>query len=115
LGVIGGHLHDGGLVLNVYKNDDVICASQAKYGTGGTHSHGRMIEKRQGAGPASVDGKEHIQQMGTCTLMGPVTRSDQIWIDAEYDFTKHQGMQSKSGSFTEVMGIAIMYIAADVE
>jgi hypothetical protein len=46
--------------------------------------------------------------------MGPVTRNDQIWIDAQYDFKSHKGMQSKTGTYTEVMGIAIMYLAADV-
>jgi hypothetical protein len=69
-----------------------------------------MIEKRQGNGPAA-DGKEHIQKMSTCSLMGPVSPTDQIWIDAEYDFNKHKGFQSPSGAFTEVMGIAIMYLA----
>jgi hypothetical protein len=115
----GGHLHDGGTVLNIYKNDDVICASHAKYGMGGGHAHGRTVSerrsiaKRQANGPTSSDGKSHIQQMSTCSLMGPIKRSDQIWIDAQYDFNKHNGMQSKAGSYTEVMGIAIMYIAAD--
>jgi len=110
---VGGHLHDGGTLLNIYKNNDVICASDANYGTGGGHSHGRRsIEKRQGNGP-SADGKEHIQKMTTCSMMGPVSPNDQIWIDAQYDFNKHKGFQSKSGAFTEVMGIAIMYLAAD--
>jgi len=109
---VGGHLHDGGSVLNIYKNQQVICSSKANYGRGGGHGHGRrMIEKRQGAGPESTDGKEHIQQMSTCTMMGAVSPSDQIWIDAEYDFNKHKGFQSPSGAFTEVMGIAIMYLA----
>ena len=114
----GGHLHDGGTVLNIYKNQEVICASKAQYGRGGGHAHGRTVaerrslSKRQGNGP-SVDGKEHISQMSTCVMMGPVKASDNIWIDAEYDFNKHTGMQSKTGAFTEVMGIAIMYIATD--
>jgi len=107
------------MVLNIYSNNDVICASHAKYGMGGGHAHGRTvserrsISRRQAEGPGSADGKSHIQQMSTCSLMGAVKKSDTIWIDAEYDFNKHVGMQSKSGAFTEVMGIAIMYIAAD--
>jgi len=80
---------------------------------GGGHSHGRRtLSKRQGASP-SADGKSHIAEMTTCTMMGPVQRSDQIWIDALYDFNTHQGMTSPSGAYTEIMGIAIMYLAAD--
>jgi hypothetical protein len=106
-------LHDGGVVLNVYKNNDVICASKAKYGMGGGHHHGRRsLSKRQGTGP-SADGKSHIAEMTTCSLMGAVSRSDSIWIDAQYDFNTHAGMTSPSGAYTEVMGIAIMYLAAD--
>jgi len=113
---VGGHLHDGGVVLNVYKNQEKICISTAKYGMGGGHGHGRRgiggLEKRQGNGPSS-DGKSHIQEMSTCRDMGRVKSSDQIWIDAEYDYQKHAGMTSKTGKNTEVMGIAIMYLASD--
>jgi hypothetical protein len=108
-------LHDGGTNLKVYRNTQVICDSIANYGKGEGHSHGRRnsLERRQGSGPKSVDGKEHIQQMSTCSMMGAVTPTDQIYIVAEYDFNKHKGFQSPSGAYTEVMGIAIMYLAAD--
>jgi arginase family enzyme len=91
----GGHLHDGGVVLNIYKNNDIVCASHAKYESGGGHSHGRtVIEKRQANGPAPIGG-EHIKEMTTCSGLGPVKKTDQIWIDADYDFNKH----SKPSSF----------------
>jgi len=111
---VGGHLHDGGTSLKIYKNTQVVCDSIADYARGGGHSHGRRtaLQRRQGASPSS-DGKEHIQKMSTCSMMGAVNPTDQIWIDADYDFNKHKGFQSKSGAFTEVMGIAIMYLAAD--
>jgi hypothetical protein len=78
------------IVLNTYKNNEKICASTASYGVSGGHSHGRRgLERRQGNGPAA-DGKEHIREMSTCKLMGPVKPTDQIWIDAEYDYQKHK-------------------------
>ena len=71
-----------GTVLNIYKNDQKICPSYAKYSVGGGHAHGRRaIEKRQGNGP-SVDGKPHIREMTVCTMMGKVKPTDQIWIEA---------------------------------
>jgi hypothetical protein len=104
-------LHDGGVVLNVYQNKDTICASNAHYGVGGGHAHGRkrsIMDK-----PGSSDGKSHIQEMSTCSLMGPVKVGDKFNIDAVYDFGMHEGMKSPAGQYTEIMGIAIMYAAAD--
>jgi hypothetical protein len=104
---VGGHLHDGGVILNIYKNNEVVCASKAKYGMGGGHAHGRRdLTKRQGTGPSS-DGKAHIKEMTTCTQMGEVSPNDNIWIDAQYDFNTYKGMQSKSGAYTEVMGVSL--------
>jgi hypothetical protein len=110
-------LHDGGIVLNVNQNGRTICASKAQYGTSGGHAHGRRRETL-GASPAdkpgaSSDGKSHIQEMSTCTNMGPIKAGDVFKIDAVYEFGLHEGMKSKSGSYTEIMGIAIMYAAAN--
>jgi hypothetical protein len=40
--------------------------------------------------------------------MGKISKGDKVHIEANYDFTKREGMKSKSGSFNSVMGIAIM-------
>ena len=29
---VGGHLHDGGLTVTIYRNSRAICTSRAKYG-----------------------------------------------------------------------------------
>lgn len=117
---VGGHLHDGGVHLNVYVNDKVICKSTPTYTVGGAHGHGRRstlhsgLDRRDGpGGPAAADGKPHIGQMTTCSMMGRLKKGDRVKIDAAYDFNKYAGAKSPSGSYTEVMGIAIMYAAAD--
>ena len=110
-------MHDGGVIVNIYQNKKVICKSNAEYGMGGGHAHGRrakdVLTRRDG--PASADGKAHIRLMTTCSSMGPIKKGDQIFIDAVYDFQKHEGMKSKAGAYTEVMGIAILYAAAEPE
>ncbi|KAF2670530.1 hypothetical protein BT63DRAFT_240512 [Microthyrium microscopicum] len=114
---VGGHLHDGGMMVNVYQNDKVICKSTPKYAkTAGGHSHGRRSETHSLArrdGPEAADGKDHIKEMTTCSMMGGLTKGDKIRIDAVYDFNAHEGGKSKAGAYTEVMGIAILYAAAD--
>jgi hypothetical protein len=68
---------------------------------------------RRDGGPHKA-GEVHIKQMSTCSALGPLKKGDTIFIDANYDFGKFAGMKSKAGSYTEVMGIAILYIAVKV-
>jgi len=58
-----------------------------------------------------MDGAEHIAKMGTCSAMGPIKKGDTVHIDANYNFALHKGMKTKTGAMTEVMGIAILYLA----
>lgn len=53
----------------------------------------------------------HIENMSTCEMMGPFSKGDTFWIDATYDFNQHPGMKANSGSYAEIMGIAILYVS----
>jgi hypothetical protein len=66
--------------------------------------------KRDGPHNAN-DGMAHIKQMSTCSAMGPIKKNDTIHIDANYDFDKYMGMKTNSGGYSDVMGIAILYMA----
>jgi hypothetical protein len=99
---IGGHIHDGGTHLGVYKNGQQVCDSIATYG--GTPAY---IE-----GPDSLDmpGMGHISQMSRCqgTETNPVTSiktGDVIKISAFYDSNAHMQMGTEP-----VMGIAVGYL-----
>jgi hypothetical protein len=81
-------------------------AKQAGGMAGMQHSHGR----RDGPHNAN-DGMAHIKQMSTCSAMGPVKKGDTIFIDANYDFGKYMGMKKNTGGYSDVMGIAILYMA----
>jgi len=115
---VGGHLHDGGTHLDILVNNKVICKSDAKY----TISSGNTpmpMRKRDGPGGhgggaaapghGTADGKPHIREMSTCTMMGKINKGDRIHIEANYEFSKFPGMKA-----TEIMGIAIMYAAMDI-
>jgi hypothetical protein len=124
--------------VDVLLNNKPICDSRASYSTEGgekshahpssaapvavstpmgtTHGHGRYdtgtkMVKRDG--PHGNDGLAHISSMTTCAMMGGIKKGDEIQIKANYDFNKFQGMKSPEGKYTGVMGIAVMYAAAD--
>ncbi|TLD18682.1 hypothetical protein E2P81_ATG11592 [Venturia nashicola] len=116
---VGGHLHDGGTHLDILINDKTICKSDAEYTTqsdGSPMSMGRRSLGRRdgphgagGAAPGTTDGKAHIREMSTCSMMGKINKGDKVHIEANYEFSKFPGMKA-----TEIMGIAIMYAAMDV-
>ena len=58
---------------------------------------------------AASDGKPHIRDMSTCTMMGKIKKGDKVHIEANYDYDQFPGMKA-----TEIMGIAIMYAAMDI-
>jgi hypothetical protein len=68
---------------------------------------------RRDGGPHKA-GEVHIKQMSTCSALGPLKKGDTIFIDANYDFQKFAGMKSTKGAYTDVMGIAILYIAVKI-
>lgn len=68
---------------------------------------------RRDGGPHKA-GEVHIKQMGTCSALGPLKKGDTVFIDANYDFQKFAGMKSNKGSYSDVMGIAILYIAVKI-
>ena len=127
----GGHLHDGGTNVNIYQNDKVICDSKAEYtaslagGASTAAPHGSASAKDAALGTMAdvtgmsrrkrdglvKDGMAHIKQMSTCNALGPIKKGDTVFIDANYNFNQHMGMKSKAGAYTEVMGIAILYLA----
>jgi hypothetical protein len=76
-------------------------------------SAAKGVVRRDGGPHGTSDGKPHINVMTTCSNLGPIKKGDTVFIDANYDFNKFEGMKSKAGAFTEIMGIAIMYAAAN--
>jgi len=91
----GGHLHDGGVSLEVLRNEKPLCDSVATY----SRSAGGMGGMSSGSGM-------HIQDMAQCGNLGPLRKGDKIGLVANYNFNLHQGMLNKNGQLDEVMGMA---------
>jgi hypothetical protein len=114
---VGGHLHDGGIAVNVnYNTGKTLCSSKAGYAEKdefiqkNTMNHGSSGGQGHGASP------KHISSMSTCYLDQtlPVTQlsKDQSWyVEGVYDYAKFDGMKDSSGLQSEVMAIALMFVA----
>lgn len=97
------------------NGDVILCESRATYGVGG-HMHEKkpaMASLSTNKRP-SMDGKKHISTMSVCWDLGRISSDDGIYITASYDFNAHEPMKSASGGLASVMGIALIFAAADV-
>ncbi|KAK3628186.1 hypothetical protein LTR56_018798 [Elasticomyces elasticus] len=91
---IGGHLHDGGTHLDVIRNDEIVCTTEALYGTSGFATG-------------------HIARMQSCLNAGSTLPGDQFYIKAYYDTNAHTPMTTADNDTLEpVMGIALAYLVA---
>jgi hypothetical protein len=95
LTMLGGHLHDGGVAMELYLNNDLICNSEDSYGG----RAGTLVENGQKW--------ETISKMEECPKPMKVKKNDVMKMVAVYDTEKHP-LRAQHGSMTghaEEMGI----------
>jgi hypothetical protein len=92
-----GHLHEGGVATSIFINDKSFCTSHPHYTKNsgpavGGMGHGR---KRQLMGSHGEENTqiEHIDKQGGCLYPEGIRfkKGDNLYINADYDFTKHPG------------------------
>jgi hypothetical protein len=73
-----GHMHDGGIVIDVFQNNKKICSSSPVY--------------EKAVGMSGMMGM-HIDRYVGCEFHPPIPMSagDSMYLRADYDFTKHDG------------------------
>jgi hypothetical protein len=138
----GGHLHDGGIVLNINVDGKTVCKSVPTYGTD-SQAMARANAAKQGdilpldqmgamssmPSMSAMEGMSstHIIAMSICAdnkagYKGmPISdlglkrlRKGQSWtLEAFYDYNRHAGMKNNFGGMSTVMGISIMYVKTD--
>jgi hypothetical protein len=93
-----GHLHEGGTSTEIFKNGTRICTSVPHYSnttstTLGGMGHGRKKRQIKGTEATTNTDIEHIEKQGGCTFDKPfrIKKGEQMYISANYDFTKHKG------------------------
>jgi len=98
---MGGHLHDGGVSIELYQNGNRLCETKATYGSG---------PAAVGAMGSNHAGGEHISALSSCSLMKPLKENDKFWLAANYDFIKHEGSLTETGDLDEVMGVGVILL-----
>jgi hypothetical protein len=119
--------------VKVFHNNKPICDSHASYSTnngiahskkpqavsspaGTGNNHGRHIANNdifKRDGPHNNDRQAHISSMTTCAIISRIKKGDQIQIKANYNFNKFTGIKSPEGKYIRVIGITVIYTAAD--
>jgi hypothetical protein len=99
----GGHVHDGGTNVTTYVGNREICNSVVTYG--GKPEDIESPNSKMGPGMA------HISNDLVCNMMGTLNKDDPLHVQAFYNMQEHMPMKNVKGELSQVMGIAILYVA----
>jgi hypothetical protein len=93
-----GHLHDGGVAMQLFINGKHLCDSKAGYGGEGASTN--------------VNGQqwEVLSSMTYCDGPFPVKRGDELSMASVYDLKKHPLRKGSSGA--EASGVMAMFSLA---
>lgn len=95
---IGSHLHDGGTLVEVFKNGEVLCGVKPEY----SQSKGE-----------SADGALHIITMPVCFDGGRVEPGDEFNLTAHFNTFENAPMVNNDGSLEPIMGVAVAYVVKE--
>jgi hypothetical protein len=115
---VGGHVHDGGVDLQVmYSAKDELCNSRAAYAENKQYiSFGGASNGMSGGAHSHMTGlaTNHISSMSACYIpklpIKDLKRSQEWQITARYDYNKFPG-NKENGKQSTIMAIALMYVA----
>lgn len=102
-----GHIHDGGVNLDITKNNSTFCDCVAAYGqnSGYIDSSGMSM-----SGMPMANMGTHISSLSECST-GQVNLGDSLAVTAFYNTTEYMPMTNTDGSLAPIMGIALLYLA----
>jgi hypothetical protein len=99
-----GHMHDGGVEVQIVSQNKAICSSKASYdGAPGYVPSSQAIA--MGAAKMS-----HISNYSPCIAIGELKKGDSLALTARYDFNKWKPALNKIGAESHVMGIAMVFV-----
>ncbi|KAH8797547.1 hypothetical protein F5882DRAFT_475323 [Hyaloscypha sp. PMI_1271] len=102
-----GHLHDGGVHLDITKNNSTMCDCAAAYGQdpGYVDPSGMSMP-----GMPMMNMGMHISSLSECST-GQINLGDKLTVTAFYNTTEYMPMTNTDGSLAPIMGIALLYLA----
>ena len=99
-----GHMHDGGIQVQITNNGKAICTSKAIYDGSPEYIPSPEAVSR---GAAKMS---HISKYTPCIDIGELKKGDKIGIAADYDFDKWAPIRNKVGADSDVMGLAMVFV-----
>jgi hypothetical protein len=99
-----GHMHDGGVAVNILQNKKSICDSKAGYDETPGYIPGA---KALAAGAIKMS---HISSYSPCNAIGEIKKGDKLALTASYDFQKWKPSLNKKGEDSDVMGVAMLFV-----
>lgn len=108
---VGNHLHDGGISLNISKNDKSVCNGLAHYGESPGYLETMSMDHSHHHDTIGGMVMEHISSITNCSNIGATKIGDSWSLTAQYNFTAHPTMMEQDGLPAPVMGIALVYVA----
>jgi hypothetical protein len=110
--LMGGHLHDGGELLEITQNGKSICDFKPTYGA--TPGYIDMMPMNMSSMPNMPAGMPmsmtHVSNISICTNVGNFNAGDGFGIQANYNITDHAPMLGSDNTIEPVMGISIIYV-----
>jgi hypothetical protein len=108
----GGHIHDGGVNIEIFQNEKMICNSSTLYGMtpGYVESISSMPMSMTMNMSMGID-NVHISNMSTCSDVGTLHQGDNLTVQAFYNTNLHAPMMGANGTLEPIMGIALVYVA----
>ncbi|KUJ16009.1 uncharacterized protein LY89DRAFT_750161 [Mollisia scopiformis] len=103
-----GHLHDGGVNLDITKNNQTACDCTSAYG----QTPGYM-DPMGSSGMMSMPGMTmgtHISSITECST-GQVNLGDNMMVTAYYNTSEYEPMTNTDGTLAPIMGIGLLYLA----
>ncbi|KAF2431323.1 hypothetical protein EJ08DRAFT_182973 [Tothia fuscella] len=98
-----GHMHDGGLEVQILSNGKPVCLSKASYNGPGYVPGTDALA----LGASKID---HISRYSPCINIGELKKGDTLALSAQYDFEKYKPALNKVGQESHVMGVAMVFV-----
>jgi hypothetical protein len=99
-----GHMHDGGVSVQILVNNKAVCTSNAEYDVSPDYQPSAETIK------LGAVKSQHISRYTPCIAIGDIKKGDKLKLTASYDFDKYKPLENKLGNISHVMGVALVLV-----
>lgn len=106
-----GHMHDGGVKVELLVNGKLSCTSKQMY----SNRRGHYIEPTDGGvlKDLVMPPNSHISDVAVCRDWGKIKKGDVLSVKAYFDAHTHMQMMNGKGTLEDQMGIMWTFVGLD--